>query len=108
MLEKINLEEQMAKISEPWTPIDLVLLNDQVIRMAMCHGEFHWHKHNNEDEMFYILKGELTIQIKDAPDMVLSEGEMVRIPKGVEHCPKCTEPAYTLTFEPFLTKSKGD
>jgi len=61
----ISLKEKLSEIAErPWHPIELAKVNDQVVRMALCIGEYHWHKHTNEDELFYILKGELTIQMK--------------------------------------------
>lgn len=108
MIPKINLERKVKEISRPWSPIDILRTNDQVVRMALVKGEFHWHKHNNEDELFYVLKGEIVIQLKDYPDIYLSEGEMVVVPKGIEHCPKSSEPSYVLLFEPFVLKTIGD
>jgi mannose-6-phosphate isomerase-like protein (cupin superfamily) len=90
------------------SPIDVTQLNDQVVRMSYIDGEFHWHKHNKQDELFYILKGELTIQLKNQQDITLSEGEMTVIPKGVEHCPKSVKPTYVLLFEPSVLKTRGD
>jgi quercetin dioxygenase-like cupin family protein len=109
MISKINLENKIHKIEgKPWSPIDIARTNDQVVRMALLEGEFHWHKHTNEDELFYVLKGEITIQLKEKPDINLSKGEMVVIPKGIEHCPKSSEPSYVLLFEPFVLNTKGD
>ena len=109
MIDKINLSGKIKEISgKPWSPIDIIRLNDQVVRMALVEGEFHWHKHANEDELFYVLKGEIIIQLKDQPNIDLNEGEMVVIPKGTEHCPKSSKPAYVLLFEPFILKSVGD
>jgi len=89
-------------------PINVARVNDQVIRISYIDGEFHWHKHTDQDELFYILKGRLIIQLKDQPDITLSEGQIVVIPKGVEHCPKSIEPSYVLLFEPFILKTRGD
>lgn len=86
----------------------LTKLNDQVVRMAYIDGEFHWHKHINQDELFLVLKGKLIIQLKIFPDVHLSEGELIVIPKGIEHCPKSDEPTYVLLFEPAELKSQGD
>ncbi len=109
MIDKINLRRKIEEIGgKPWSPIDIIRLNDQVVRMALVEGEFHWHKHANEDELFYVLKGEIIIQLKDQPNIDLNEGEMVVIPKGTEHCPKSSESAYVLLFEPFVLKSVGD
>jgi len=89
-------------------PISVAQINDQVIRMSYIDGEFHWHKHRNQDELFYILKGKIVIQLKDQPDIILSEGEIAVIPKGVEHCPKSIDPSYVLLFEPFILQTRGD
>jgi mannose-6-phosphate isomerase-like protein (cupin superfamily) len=109
MISTVRLYDKMKQIAgKHCSPIDLLQLNDQVIRISYIDGEFHWHKHINQDELFYILKGKLVIQLKGQPDIVISEGEMVVIPKGFEHCPKSMEPSYVLLFEPFSLKSKGD
>ena len=109
MISTVNLKSKMDKISgKHCSPIDIARVNDQVVRMSYVDGEFHWHKHTNQDELFYILKGKLVIQLKEQPDIILSEGEMTVIPKGVEHCPKSVEPTYVLLFEPFVLKSRGD
>lgn len=109
MISKINLEKKIQEIEgKPWSPIDITRTNDQVVRMALLEGEFHWHKHTNEDELFYVFKGEIIIQLKNQPNIKLSEGEMVVIPKGIEHCPKSSEPSYVLLFEPIKLKTMGD
>ena len=89
MISSINLKDKMDKISgKHCSLIDVARVNNQVVRMSYVDGEFHWHKHTNQDELFYIIKGKLVIQLKNQPDVTLSEGEMTVIPKGVEHCPK--------------------
>ena len=109
MISKINLGRKIKEIGgKPWSPIDITQTNDQVVRLALVEGEFHWHKHTKEDELFYVLNGEITIQLKDQPNITLSKGEMVVIPKGIEHCPKSSEPSYVLLFEPFVLKTLGD
>ncbi len=109
MISKINLGRIIKEIGgKPWLPIDITRTNDQVVRMALVEGEFHWHKHTKEDELFYVLNGEITIQLKDQPNITLSKGEMVVIPKGIEHCPKSSEPSYVLLFEPFVLRTLGD
>jgi len=104
----INLQQKMNAIDKPWSPIDIAHVNDQVLRLALIDGEYHWHQHANEDELFYVLKGSIVIQVKDQPDVVLHDGEMAVIPKGVEHCPKSKGPSYILMFEPAALVSKGD
>jgi quercetin dioxygenase-like cupin family protein len=109
MISPIHLKDQMHKTSgKHCSPIDVARVNDQVVRMSYVDGEFHWHKHNDQDELFYILKGKLVIQLKEQPDITLSEGQMVVIPKGVIHCPKSIEPSYVLLFEPFNLQTRGD
>ncbi|KKK46551.1 hypothetical protein LCGC14_0679080 [marine sediment metagenome] len=109
MISKINLEKKIQEIEgQPWSPIDITRTNDQVVRMALLEGEFHWHKHSNEDELFYVIKGEIIIQLKNQPNIKLKEGEMVVIPKGIDHCPKSSKASYVLLFEPFVLKTIGD
>ncbi len=109
MISPIILKDKMKKISNKHcSPIDVARVNDQVVRMSYVDGEFHWHKHNKHDELFYIIKGKLVIQLRDQPDITLSEGQMTVIPKGVEHCPKSEEPSYVLLFEPFILQTRGD
>ena len=109
MISVINLNNKMSAINgKHCSPVDVARVNDQVVRMSYVDGEFHWHKHTNQDELFYILKGKIVIQIKEQPDVTLSEGQMVVIPKGVEHCPKSIEPSFILLFEPFILQTRGD
>jgi len=76
--------------------------------MALFLGEYHWHRHEEEDELFYVHKGEVTIKIKGYPDVVLRAGEMAVIPRDVEHRPESAGPSYVLMFEPRKLRSKGD
>ncbi|UCF50778.1 MAG: cupin domain-containing protein [Thermoplasmatales archaeon] len=109
MIVQINLEDKMNEIEgKHCSPIDVTKVNDQVVRLGYINGEFHWHKHSKYDELFYILKGKLLIQLKEQPDISLSEGQITVIPKGVEHCPKSIEPTYVLLFEPFNLITIGD
>lgn len=104
----ISLEERARVIEKPWSPLEIARVNDQVVRLAKTQGEYHWHKHTNEDEMFYVLKGSIVIQLKDQPDVALGEGEMAVVPRGTEHCPKSESPAYILMFEPQPLVGRGD
>ena len=109
MIPVIKIEDVIKKIDgRQWYPMDVAQVNDQVVRLALVKGEYHWHKHIAEDELFYVLKGHLVIQLRDEPDLSLYEGQMTVIPKGVEHCPKSEEETYILMFEPFKLESKGD
>ena len=109
MISAINLKDKMNEISgKHCSPIEVARVNYQVVRMSYVDGEFHWHKHTDQDELFYILKGKLVIQLKEQPDITLSAGQMAVIPKGVEHCPKSIEPSYILLFEPLVLQTRGD
>ena len=108
MSHTINLKDELNSINKPWSPVDLLHANDQVIRMALIEGEYHWHKHANEDEVFYVIKGQVIIQLKDQPDIFLNEGEMAVVPKGAEHCPTSPGPSYILMIEPSVLNSRGD
>ncbi len=109
MISVIGLRDKIKEIGgKPWSPVDVARVNDQVVRLSLLEGEFHWHKHTNEDELFYVVKGKIVIQLKDQPDITLGEGQMAVIPKGVEHCPKSSESSYVLLFEPYVLKTRGD
>lgn len=108
MIPTVNLEDKIKQIDKPWSPIEVARVNDQVVRMSLLEGEFHWHKHTDEDELFYVYKGSTIIQLKEQPDILLHSGEMAVIPKGVEHCPKSVEPSYVLLFEPYVLQTRGD
>lgn len=99
-LMPINLKEKINEINDqPWTPIDVLRANDQIVRVALFKGEFNWHKHDF-DEIFHVIEGEIEIQMKGQDNIILKEGEMVAIPKGVEHCPKSTVNSFVLMIEP--------
>ncbi len=107
-IPKIDIEAKCEEIGEPWSPVDLATVNDQVIRMALFHGEYHWHRHEGEDELFYVYRGEVRIEVKGYRDVELRSGEMAVIPRDVEHRPVSTGPSYVLMFEPLQLKSEGD
>ena len=106
-MEKISLDELSRKIIKPWSPVDAMVVNDSVIRMAKVEGEFVWHKHDNGDEFFLVFDGEFTLQTKDQI-FNLKKGECILVPKGVLHCPKADSSATVLVFELKDTKQYGD
>ncbi|KYK19930.1 mannose-6-phosphate isomerase [Thermoplasmatales archaeon SG8-52-4] len=109
MISTITLKEKMDEIfGKHCSPIVIAQLNGQVVRMSYINGEFHWHKHISQDELFYVLKGKIIIQLKEQKDITLSEGQMAVIPKEILHCPKSIEPSYVLLFEPIDLKTHGD
>ena len=102
----VNLQKKMKAIKGPWTPIYVARVNDQAVRMALYKGSYHWHSHK-EDELFYVLKGQIIIQLRNQKEIKLSKGEIAAVPKSVEHCPKGEKGAFVLMFEPSTLKSKG-
>ncbi|MBN1329501.1 MAG: cupin domain-containing protein [Candidatus Heimdallarchaeota archaeon] len=109
MIETIKIEEKITEMKGIyWQPKDLVGVNNQIIRLAIFKGEYHWHKHKQEDELFLVYRGSISIKLKDSKEIKVNAGEMVVIPKGIEHCPKSEEEAVVLLFEPKTITSKGD
>lgn len=105
-MKKVNLNEKFALFQEQWTPKLLGELNGQAVKIAKVEGEFVWHSHEEEDELFFVVKGQLTLRLRDQ-DIHLSEGEFFIVPKGVEHQPVASEEAWILLFEPMATKHTG-
>lgn len=107
MDEKINLAEKFALLDKPYSPGIVGYLNDYKLQIVRVLGEFVWHKHDDTDDFFLVVKGRLTIQLRDR-DVVLEEGELFVVPRGVEHCPKADEEAFVLLIEPTGTRNTGD
>ena len=107
-VRRVSTKEMEMRLEGPWRPLELLKVNDHVVRMALFRGEYHWHVHKGEDELFYVLKGRVRIRVKDGEDVVLEEGEMALVPRGVEHAPVSEEGAVVLLFEPQALKSGGD
>jgi mannose-6-phosphate isomerase-like protein (cupin superfamily) len=107
MIEKVNLAEKFGRFQEPWRPKIAGELNGQYIKLVKVKGEFVWHRHEAEDELFLVIKGTLLIKLRDQ-DIHLEPGEFVIIPKGVEHLPVATEEVQMLLLEPKATVNTGD
>jgi len=105
-MEKINLADKFAQFEETWTPKIVGELNGQYIELAKVEGKLVWHAHADEDEFFYVVRGKLTIHLRDR-DVHLSEGEGFIVPRGVEHNPEAAEVAHVLLFEPKATAHTG-
>lgn len=102
-----SISAVIRNITTPWSPVELARVNDQIVRIALFQGEYHWHVHENEEELFLVHEGEIIIQMKGQPDLVLKSGDIGVVPKGVEHCPKSAGKSYVLMFEPLELKSSG-
>ena len=107
MTEKINLAEKLSLFDEQWKPKIVARINDYDVRIVKVKGEFVWHKHDDTDDLFLVLKGHLTIQLRDST-VDLDEGELFVVPRGVEHCPRADEEASILLIEPAGTVNTGD
>lgn len=107
MVEKVNLQEKFALFNEHWSPKIAGQVNDMHVKLTKLKGEFMWHHHDNEDEMFLVVKGNLVIKFRDQ-DVHLSEGEFLIIPKGVEHMPVAEEEVHVILFEPTTTVNTGN
>ena len=106
-MEKVNLASKLQGITEEWTPKIVGELNGQYVKLVKAEGEFIWHRHEHEDELFYVVDGRLDIHIR-GNSVHLSPGEFVIIPKGIEHKPCAPEGAQLLIFEPVSTLNTGN
>ena len=106
-MKKVNVAEKFKLFEEHWSPKIIGQLNGQDVKIAKVKGEFIWHDHADEDEMFLIIKGTLKLEFRDHT-VTFEEGEMLIIPRGVEHKPIAMEEVYLLLFEPASTKHTGN
>jgi mannose-6-phosphate isomerase-like protein (cupin superfamily) len=106
-MQVVNLAEKFSLFTETWSPKIIGELNGQHVKLARLKGEFVWHSHKDEDEMFLIIQGSLVIQFRDKT-VTLHPGEMIIIPRGVEHNPISDEEVLLMLFEPAQTKHTGE
>jgi len=106
-MDKINLLEKFSKFSEHWSPKIIGELNGQQVKLAKFQGEFVFHQHENEDELFMVIKGGFKMEFRDKT-VELNEGEILIVPRGVEHKPVAEEEAWVLLFEPASTLNTGN
>ncbi len=106
-MKKINIEEKLSLFNEYWSPKIIGELNDSYVKLAKLKGDFIWHTHENEDEMFYVLKGVLTIKFREK-DVQLNEGECIVIPRGIEHMPVAEEEVHVMLVESKTTLNTGN
>ena len=106
-MNPINLAQKLATFTDTFQPRTVGELNGHDLMVVKVKGEFNWHKHDDTDDFFLVLKGRLTIQLRGG-DVVLGPGEMFVVPKGVEHCPKADEETHILLIEPRGTPNTGD
>ena len=106
-MDVINVHEKFGLFSDHWSPKRIGELNGQQILLAKIQGEFVYHKHDDEDELFMVMKGQLTLELRDQT-VVVNPGEFYIVPRGVEHRPAAKEETHLLLFEPLETKHTGD
>ena len=106
-VEKVNLAQKFTLFNEYWVPYIVGELNDSYVKVDKLKGEFVWHKHESEDELFLVKKGKLLIKFREK-DVWLDEGEFIIIPKGVEHKPVAEEEVHVVLIEPKSTLNTGD
>ena len=106
-MKKISFPELIKEIKVPWEPRDILFINDTAVRIAQINGAFDWHVHQDEDELFLVLRGKIFIDTED-DSIELNEKEAFLVKKGVRHRSRSDAPAWILLFEPKKTKTKGE
>ncbi len=105
--EVVNLQDKLKLFHDHWNPRIAGELNGQYVKLAKCQGEFVWHSHENEDELFLVIEGELEMEFRSGSKMI-GPGEFIIVPRGVEHRPKAKNEVSMLLFEPKETINTGD
>jgi len=106
-MEKVNIADKFKQIKEYWKPYIVGELNGQLVKLDKLKGEFVWHHHENEDEMFLVVKGRFRMEFRKR-NLWIEKGEFIVIPRGVEHCPVAEKEAHILLFEPATTLNTGN
>src|SRR5437763_15093381 len=107
MVDKVNVAEKLAAFDEPWQPKIVAELNDAYVKVVKFDGEFVWHHHDDEDELFWVVSGLLRMQLRDG-DVPVGPGELIVVPRGVEHCPLAEEETHVVLIEPKTTLNTGN
>ncbi len=108
MIKAFSLNSKFEKFKEQWQPKIIGEFNDSHVKIAKLQGDFIWHHHDNEDELFYVVKGQLTIEMKDQEAVVLDAGDMTIIPRGVEHKTVAKDETWIMMIEPKSTLNTGN
>ncbi len=106
-MEKINLAEKLAHVSDYWSPKIVGEVNDFHVKIVKFQGEFLWHHHEKEDEMFLVVKGTMRMRFRER-DVLVNEGEFIIVPRGVEHMPVAEGEVHVVLFEPKSTLNTGN
>jgi mannose-6-phosphate isomerase-like protein (cupin superfamily) len=105
-MQKVNLAEKLARIGDYWSPRTVGEINDSCVKLVKLKGEFLWHQHEVEDELFLVLRGTLRMRLRDR-DVLVESGEFLIVPHGTEHCPVADEEVHVLLLEPKSTVNTG-
>ncbi len=106
-MEKVNLDAKFSRFQDHWSPKIVGELNGQHVKLVKLQGEFVWHKHEEEDELFFVTKGTLKMELRERT-IIMAENEFLIVPKGVEHRPVAEEEVWIMLFEPASTLNTGD
>jgi mannose-6-phosphate isomerase-like protein (cupin superfamily) len=106
-MDKVNLLQKFSLFSEHWDPKIVGELNGQQVKLVKSLGEFVWHKHDHEDELFFVVKGSFNMELRDKT-IVLNEGDFLIVPRGVEHRPVAETEVWIMLFEPASTVNTGN
>jgi mannose-6-phosphate isomerase-like protein (cupin superfamily) len=106
-MDPVNIDDMLARFTDHWSPKKIAQINDYDVRIVKVQGDFTWHKHNDTDEFFLVLSGELTIQMRDR-EVILGPGEIFVVPRGAEHCPRADIETAVLLLEPGSVVNTGN
>jgi quercetin dioxygenase-like cupin family protein len=107
-VQRINVIDEFADLKDFWSPKVIARVNDQYVKVAKFKGELAWHNHANEDELFQVIKGEFVMQIEGAQDVLLGQGDIFVVPKGVMHNPVAKDECWVMLIETVTTRHTGD
>jgi mannose-6-phosphate isomerase-like protein (cupin superfamily) len=107
MIEKVSLAAKLATFDEPWQPKIVAELNDSYVKVVKFEGEFVWHHHDDEDELFLVVEGRMRMRFRDG-DVIVEPGELIVVPRGVEHCPVAEGDCHVVLIEPKTTLNTGN
>jgi mannose-6-phosphate isomerase-like protein (cupin superfamily) len=108
LIGKVNLQEQFARFDDHWSPKIVASVNDYDVKLVKVQGEFVWHQHDETDEVFLVTAGQLRIHLQDRDDVVLHQGELFVVPRGVQHRPLADAETHLLLLEPHATVNTGN
>jgi mannose-6-phosphate isomerase-like protein (cupin superfamily) len=106
-MEPVNINDMLARFTDHWSPKKIAQINDYDVRLVKLQGDFTWHKHDDTDELFLVVSGELTIQMRDR-EVILGPGDLFVVPLGAEHCPRADIETAVLLLEPGHVINTGD